>query len=70
MTSGSMEKHLSIGFVVNIVKGPPASAYVHPLLFLNCIQFNMTAAVPHPVIQKQIDELLAKNVLSYLLTAY
>ena len=33
----------------------------HPPLFQNCKQFNIKAVAHHPIIQKEVDELLAKR---------
>ena len=40
------------------------SFWSHPSLFCNIWQFNVKAAVaPHPIIQKEVDELLDKRVI-------
>ena len=52
---------ISNSFTLNIVKGHNLKLRCHPLLFCNYKQFNIKAAIAHhPVIQKDINKLLAK----------
>ena len=49
-------------FVLNMVKGLHLQLWYHPPLFCNFKQFNIKAAkAHHPIIQKEVDELLAKG---------
>ena len=49
-------------FVLNMVWGHHLQLRSHPPLFCNFWQFNVKAAAAHyPVIQKEVDELLAKE---------
>ena len=51
-------------FVLNMVWGHHLQHRSHPPLFCNFWQFNgKAAAAHHPVIQKEVDELLAKGVI-------
>ena len=48
--------------VLNMVWGHHLQLWSHPPLFSNFRQFNFkVAATPHPIIQKEVDELLAKG---------
>ena len=51
-------------FVFHIVKGPHIWLRSHPPLFHNFKQFNIKdAAADFPIIQKEVDELLAKGAI-------
>ena len=51
-------------FVLNIFWGHHIQLRYHPPLFCNFWQFNVKAAVAHhPIIQKEVEELLAKGVI-------
>ena len=51
-------------FVVNMVQGHHLQLTLHPTLFHSFWHFNVKApASHHPVIQKEVDELLAKGVI-------
>ena len=51
-------------FVLNMVQGHHLQLKSHPLLFCDCRHFNVkVAAAHHPVIQKEVDELLAKGAI-------
>ena len=51
-------------FVLNMVQGHHLQLWSHPPLFCNFWQFNVKAATTHhPIIQKQVDELLDKVVI-------
>ena len=54
-------------FVLNVVKGHHLWLRCHPPLFCNFKQFNIKAAMTHcPIIQKEVDELLAKGAFEEL----
>ena len=54
-------------FVLNMVKGYHLQVRCHPLLFHNFKWFNIEAAsAHHPVIQKEVDELIAKGPIEPL----
>ena len=49
-------------FVLNMVQGHHLQLRLHPPLFHNFWQFNVKAAAAHhPIIQKDVDELLSKG---------
>ena len=49
-------------FVHNMVEGHPLHLSCHSLLFHNFKEFNIkTAMANHPIIQKELDELLTKD---------
>ena len=49
-------------FVLTMVQGHHFQLRSHPLLFYNFLQFNVKAvAAHHPIIQEEVDELLAKG---------
>ena len=51
-------------FVLNMVRGHHLQLRYHPPLFCDFWNFNVTvAAAHHPIIQKEVDELLAKGAL-------
>ena len=51
-------------FVLNMVSGHSLQLWSQPPLFYNFQQFNAkVAAAHHPIIQKEVDELLAKGVI-------
>ena len=51
-------------FVLNMVKGHHLQLWSHPPLFCNFQQFNVKVATnDHPIIQKEVDELLAKGAI-------
>ena len=51
-------------FVLNMVRGHHLQLRSHPPLFHNFWHFNVKAAAAHhPVIQKEVDELLAKGAI-------
>ena len=51
-------------FVLNMVQGHHLQLKSHPPLFCYFWQFNVkVATADHPVIQKEVDELLAKGVI-------
>ena len=51
-------------FVLNMVQGHHLQLQSHPPLFHNSWQFNVkVATVHHPIIQKEVDELLAKGAI-------
>ena len=51
-------------FVLNMVWGHYLQLISHPPLFCDFWHFNVKAAVAHhPVIQKEVDELLAKGAI-------
>ena len=51
-------------FVLNMVQGHHLQLRSHPALFCNFQQFNVkVAAAHHPIIQKEVDELLAKGAI-------
>ena len=51
-------------FVLNMVQGHHLQLWSHPPLFCNFWQFNIKVATTHhPIIQKEVDELLAKGVI-------
>ena len=51
-------------FVLNMVQGHHLQLRSHPPLFHNFWQFNVKAAAAHhPIIQKEVDELLAKGAI-------
>ena len=51
-------------FVLNMVSGHHFQLWSHPPLFHNFWKFNVKAdTIHHPIIQKEIDELLAKGVI-------
>ena len=51
-------------FVLNMVQGHHLHLQSHPPLFHNFRQFNVeVATIHHPIIQKEVDELLAKGVI-------
>ena len=51
-------------FVLNIVQGHHLQLQSHPPLFCNFQQFNVKVATTHhPIIQKEVDELLAKGAI-------
>ena len=51
-------------FVLNMVQGHHLQLRSHPPLFHNFEEFNVKAATTHhPIIQKAMDELLAKGVI-------
>ena len=55
---------ISNWFVLNMVQGLYLQLRSHPPLFCNFGQFNVkSAAARHPIIQKEVDELLAMGVL-------
>ena len=56
-----MEEHYSNRFVLNMVKGHHLQLRSHPTLFCNFKQLNIKPAEAHPIIQKEVDELLAKG---------
>ena len=59
-----MEKHYINRFVLNMVWGHHLQLRSHPPLFCNFWHFNVKVpAAHHPVIQKEVDELLAKGVI-------
>ena len=50
--------------MLNIIQGHHLQLRSHPPLFCNFWQFNVKAAAAHhPIIQKVVDELLAKGVI-------
>ena len=50
--------------VLNMVQGHHLQLRSHPVLFHNFQLFNIKAAAPHhPIIQKEVDELLAKGAI-------
>ena len=52
------------GFVLNMVRGHHLQIRSHPPLFCDFQHFSVKAAVAHhPVIQKEVDELLAKGAI-------
>ena len=54
----------SIGFVLNMVQHHHLQLWSCPPLFHNFQQFNVEVATTHhPIIQKEVDELLAKGVI-------
>ena len=54
-----MEKHYIQQFVLNMVQGHHLQLRSHPPLFCDFRHFNVkVAAAHHPVIQKEVDELL------------
>ena len=55
---------ISNRFVLNMVRGHHLQLRSCPPLFHNFWQFNVKAAAAHhPIIQKQVDELLSKGVI-------
>ena len=55
-------------FVLNMVWGHHLQLWSNPPLFHNLWQFNVKAATTHhPIIQKEVDELLAKGAMNHLL---
>ena len=51
-------------FLCNMVQGHHLQLRFHPPLFCNFWQFNVKVVVTHhPIIQKEVDELLAKGVI-------
>ena len=51
-------------FVLNMVRGHPLLLRSHPPLFCDLWHFNVKAtAAHHPVMQKEVDELLAKGAI-------
>ena len=51
-------------FVLNMVQGHHLQLWSSPPLFCNFWQFNVKVATTHhPIIQKEVDELLAKGVI-------
>ena len=51
-------------FVLNMARGHHLQLRSHPPLFHNCCQFKVrVAAAHHPIIQKEVDELLAKGAI-------
>ena len=50
--------------VLNVIQGHQLQLWFHPPLFHNFWQFNVKAATTHhPIIEKEVDELLAKGVI-------
>ena len=55
---------MSNWFVLNMVQDHYHQLRSHPRLFCNFQQFNVkVAAAHHPFIQKEVDELLAKEAI-------
>ena len=51
-------------FVLNMVQGHHLQLQSHPPLFCNFWMFNVKAATTHhPIIQKEVDELLSKGAI-------
>ena len=51
----------SNSFTLNMVQGHHLQLRSHPPLFCNFKQFNIKLAAAHPIIQKDVDRLLAKG---------
>ena len=59
-----MEKHYIQQVVLNMVQGHHLQLRSHPPLFHDFQHFNVKAAAAHhPVIQKKVDELIAKGAI-------
>ena len=64
---GSVEEHYFNRFVLNMVKGHHLQLRSHPPLLGNFKVFSVkAAAAQHPIIQKEVYELLAKGAIEPL----